>query len=129
MPKPYSDDLRERVIEAVEAGASRREAADSFNLCPSSAVKWLQRWRDTGSTKAKPTGGSRSRGAALVRKRIRGVNSLHARGGRPIHFTCCHVPTPHAARRGLHEPPRAGGIGAPRPVATVDAVDIADRCP
>jgi len=61
MPKPYSNDLRARVIEAVEAGASRREAAESFNLCPSSAVKWLQRWRDTGSAKAKPTGGSRSR--------------------------------------------------------------------
>ena len=60
MPKPYSDDLRERVIEAVEAGASRREAAESFNLCPSSAVKWLQRWHDTGSAKAKPTGGSTS---------------------------------------------------------------------
>jgi transposase len=61
MPRPYSDELRERVIEAVEAGASRREAAESFNLCPSSAVKWLQRWRDCGSAKAKPTGGSRSR--------------------------------------------------------------------
>jgi transposase len=48
------------VIEAVEAGASRREAAESFNLSPSSAVKWLQRWRDTGSAKAKPTGGSTS---------------------------------------------------------------------
>jgi transposase len=43
MPKQYSDDLRERVIEAVEAGASRREAAESFNLSPGSAVKWLQR--------------------------------------------------------------------------------------
>jgi transposase len=60
MPKPYSDDLRERVVEAVEAGASRREAAESFNLSPSSAVKWLQRWRDTGSAKAKPSGGSTS---------------------------------------------------------------------
>jgi hypothetical protein len=40
MPKPYWDDLRERVIEAVEAGASQREAAESFNLSPSSAVKW-----------------------------------------------------------------------------------------
>ena len=60
MPKPYSDDLRERVIETVEAGASRREAAENFNLSPSSAVKWLQRWRDTGSAKAKPTGGSTS---------------------------------------------------------------------
>jgi transposase len=60
MPKPYSDDLRERVIEAVEAGASRREAAESFNLSPSSAVKWLQRWRDSGSAKAKASGGSTS---------------------------------------------------------------------
>jgi transposase len=30
MRKPYSDDLRERVIEAVEAGASRREAAEKL---------------------------------------------------------------------------------------------------
>jgi transposase len=58
MPKPYSDDLRDRVIVAAEAGASRREAAESFNLSPSSAVKWLQRRRDTGSAKAKPSGGS-----------------------------------------------------------------------
>jgi transposase len=61
MPKPYSDDLRERVIETVEAGASRREAAESFNLSPSSAVKWLQRWRNTGSAKAKPSGGAHRR--------------------------------------------------------------------
>jgi len=60
MPRPYSDDLRVRVIEAVESGASRREAAESFNLSPSSAVKWLQRWRDDRSTRAKPTGGSTS---------------------------------------------------------------------
>ena len=31
MPRPYFDDLRVRVIEAVESGASRREAAESFN--------------------------------------------------------------------------------------------------
>ena len=60
MPRPYSDDLRVRVIEAVESGASRREAAESFNLSPSSAVKWLQRWRDNRSARAKPTGGSTS---------------------------------------------------------------------
>jgi transposase len=58
MPKPYSDDLRGRVIEAVEAGASRREVAESFGLSASAAVKWLQRWHDTGSATAKPSGGS-----------------------------------------------------------------------
>lgn len=60
MPKPYSDDLRERVIEAVAAGASRREAAESFSLSASSAVRWLQRWRDTGYARAKLSGGSTS---------------------------------------------------------------------
>src|SRR5712671_3795247 len=60
MPKPYSDDLRERVIEAVVAGASRREAAESFSLSASSAVRWLQRWRDTGNVRAKLSGGSTS---------------------------------------------------------------------
>jgi transposase len=57
MAKPYSDDLRERVVEAVKAGASRREAAERFEIAPSSAIKWLQRWRETGSVAAKPTGG------------------------------------------------------------------------
>ena len=58
MPKPYSLDLRERVAEAVAAGASRREAAERFELCPSSAIKWMQRLRDSGTVAAKPTGGS-----------------------------------------------------------------------
>ena len=43
MPKAYSGDLRDRVIEAVETGASRREAAERFEVSASSAVKWLQR--------------------------------------------------------------------------------------
>jgi transposase len=44
MPRSYSGDLRERVIEAVEGGASRRETAERFEVSVSSAVKWLQRW-------------------------------------------------------------------------------------
>ena len=58
MPKAYSGDLRERVIAAVEAGTSRREAAEIFMVAPSTPVKWLQRLRDTGSSAAKPRGGS-----------------------------------------------------------------------
>src|SRR6202048_2123478 len=42
MPKAYSRDLRERVITAVETGASRREAAERFEVSVASAVKWLQ---------------------------------------------------------------------------------------
>jgi transposase len=46
MPKSYWGDLRERVIEAVEGGASRRETAERFEVSVSSAVKWLQRWHE-----------------------------------------------------------------------------------
>jgi len=60
MPRACSLDLRERVLEAVASGASRREAAERFEVCASSAVKWLQRWQKTGSIAAKPTGGSTS---------------------------------------------------------------------
>src|SRR5882724_8627956 len=58
MPKSYSGDLRERVIEAVEMGASRHEAAERFEVSVSSAVKWLQRWYESRSAAPKPRGGS-----------------------------------------------------------------------
>jgi transposase len=61
MPKTYSDDLRERLIAAVTSGMSRNEAADVFSVAISTAVKWMQRLRDTGSSAAKPRGGSTSR--------------------------------------------------------------------
>src|SRR6202140_2714673 len=58
MPNPYSAEMRERVIARVESGASRREAAEHFEISASAAVKWLQRWRDDGSSTAMPHGGS-----------------------------------------------------------------------
>jgi transposase len=58
MPKAYSGDLRERVIEAVEMGASRREAGERFEISASSSVRWLQRWHESRSAAPKPRGGS-----------------------------------------------------------------------
>jgi transposase len=58
MPKPYSYELRVRVIEAIEAGATRREAAELFGISPSVVVIWAQRWEETGDVSAKPSGGS-----------------------------------------------------------------------
>ena len=58
MPKPCSLELRERVVDAVELGASRREAAEWFDVSASSAIKWMQRRRATGSIAPKPSGGS-----------------------------------------------------------------------
>lgn len=58
MPAPYSTDLRERVIAAVEAGASRREAAEQFDLSPSVVIIWMQRYSATGMLDPRPCGGS-----------------------------------------------------------------------
>jgi len=60
MPKSYSADLRERVIQVVEAGATRHAAAAQFRVSISSAIRWVQRWRATGEITAKPRGGSDS---------------------------------------------------------------------
>ena len=57
MPRPYSQDLRERVIGAVAAGSSARSAARVFGVSESVAVKWVARWRRTGSVSAKRMGG------------------------------------------------------------------------
>ena len=60
MPRSHSADLRRRVIDAVEAGASRREAAEVFDVDASTAVRWLQCWNETKRCEAKPRGGSLS---------------------------------------------------------------------
>lgn len=60
MPTAYSSDIRGRVIARVESGASRREAAEQFEISPSSAIKWVKCFRATGSCAAKPRGGSAS---------------------------------------------------------------------
>ena len=58
MAQPYSIDLRERVIEAVESGASRHEAAERFEVSVSSSVRWVQAWRRDRRARPKPRGGS-----------------------------------------------------------------------
>src|SRR6476620_4401992 len=58
MPRPYSTDLRERAVEVVESGASRREIAEIFKVGVSSVIRWCQRWSETGSAAPKRSGGS-----------------------------------------------------------------------
>jgi transposase len=58
MAKAYSEDLRERVIAAVEAGASRHAAAAQFRVSISSAIRWVGRWQRDWEIAAKPRGGS-----------------------------------------------------------------------
>ena len=57
MAKPYSMDLRERVVAAVEGGMSCHAAAKRFGVAASSAIKWVRRVRETGSAAPGQMGG------------------------------------------------------------------------
>src|ERR1051325_6080807 len=63
MGKALSEDLRVRVIRAVEKeGMSRRGAAVRYGISAASAVRIVSDWRKSGKTKAKgPGGDQRSR--------------------------------------------------------------------
>ena len=57
MTRPYSEDLRVRVVRDVEAGASRRSAALKYGVSISFAIKLVQRWRSAGTIAPRGTGG------------------------------------------------------------------------
>ena len=57
MAKPYSQDLRDRVIGAVDSGMSARAASRLFGISESTGIKWVARGRRTGSIGAKRMGG------------------------------------------------------------------------
>src|SRR5258708_20684360 len=57
MARPYSRDLRERVVGAVESGVSRRTAAAVFGVGIATVIEWMRIWRNSGRLEAKPMGG------------------------------------------------------------------------
>ncbi len=61
MTRPYSNDLRERVVSAVGGGDSCRAVAARFGVSVSTVVKWSQRYRATGSVAPGKVGGHRRR--------------------------------------------------------------------
>jgi putative transposase len=57
MGKPYSMDLRERVVAAVAGGMSRNRAAKQFGIGISTAINWVKRLGETGSVAPGKMGG------------------------------------------------------------------------
>src|SRR4029077_3743067 len=70
MARPYSQDLRERVVGSVMSGRSCRATARLFGVSVASVVKWCQRFRATGSAAAYWMGGHRRRVLSVERERI-----------------------------------------------------------
>ena len=63
MARAYSQDLRERVIDAALSGPSLRQAAARFDIGVSTVIGWVGRLRDSGEDSARPQG--RPRGLKL----------------------------------------------------------------
>lgn len=74
MSKALSLDLRERVVAAVTAGASRRAASARFGVSVSSSIRWCAQLREKGSLSPGPLGGDRrSAGIEVHAARILGL--------------------------------------------------------
>ena len=93
MGKPYSMDLRERVVAAVKGGLSCNRAAQQFGVGISTAINWMKRLRETGSVAPGKVGGHKPKKIAGEHQRwllqrvkdgdftLRGlVNELAGRG-------------------------------------------------
>ena len=59
MTKPLSTDLRQRLVWAVDGGMTRRMAGERFGVAASTAVRWVEQWRRTGSVQPRPQGGDK----------------------------------------------------------------------
>ena len=73
MARPYSVDLRERVVRAVEGGASRRAAAAKFEVSISFVVKLMQRWHQRGTLQPDRIGGWKEATLAAHGERLRAL--------------------------------------------------------
>jgi transposase len=103
MGAPYSLDLRERVVAAVDRGMSRAQAARQFQVSHSSAIRWTARKLETGSPAALPMGGNKpfklAGEEAWIRARLAEkpditgrelLAELHARGVDVSYFAVWH---------------------------------------
>jgi len=59
MSQPLSEDLRERVLAAVERGGRRRAVAEQFDIAASTVTKWVQHFARTGTAAPLKQGGDR----------------------------------------------------------------------
>lgn len=76
MTRPYSRDLRQRVVAAVESGASRRATAGRFKVSVSFVIKLVQRVRRTGSVEPDQYGGWKRPALAMHAERVRALVAL-----------------------------------------------------
>ena len=65
--KPYSKDLRLRVLAAVDAGEPRQEVAKTFSVSMPTIKRWLRRRRETGDVEPEAIPGRPARKGAMLK--------------------------------------------------------------
>jgi transposase len=99
--KPYSQDLRDKVMAAVAAGQqSNRKLAAAFGISESVIEKWTRRLRETGSTAALPHAGGPVRVLAAHADLIRA--QVKAQPDMTLEELCAHVQTETGTRARLN---------------------------
>jgi transposase len=66
--KPYSKDLRLRVLSAVDAGTPREEVAKTFSVSMPTIKRWLRRRRETGDVEPRAIPGRPSRKGTMLKE-------------------------------------------------------------
>ncbi len=66
--KPYSKDLRLRVLSAVDAGKPREEVAKTFSVSMPTIKRWLKRRRETGDVEPRAIPGRASRKGKMLKE-------------------------------------------------------------
>jgi transposase len=66
--KPYSKDLRLRVLAAVDSGKPREEVAKTFSVSMPTIKRWLKRRRETGDVEPEPIPGRPARKGAMLKE-------------------------------------------------------------
>ena len=66
--KPYSKDLRLRVLAAVDAGKPREEVAQTFSVSMPTIKRWLRRRRETGGVEPRAIPGRPPRKGTLLKE-------------------------------------------------------------
>jgi transposase len=73
MAKPYSEDLRRRVVDTIECGATIPEAGEQCGVSISSVVRFLRLYRDTGGVSAAKFGGYKEFALAAHEELVRSL--------------------------------------------------------
>jgi transposase len=73
MAKPYSEDLRRRVVETIDGGATIPEAAEQCGVSISSVGRFLRLQRETGGVRAAKFGGYKEFALAAHEELVRSL--------------------------------------------------------